>query len=437
MGLWSWLFPSPEQRLERARQMVADGRAEFARLEVLDLTIPGAREVQVAAETELCKRNLEAALQYGRQGDDDRAEEALELAEQFHHGGLDEQFTNTRRELRETRSARDAAEERAKSEKNARLMAVDPLGLGGGPSWLDPVSDGTAFDPSAEERAARLALVIENYPPSLKAGVGTLGASFAEAVLALDEGRPDEALQLLVALPDDQPLVQWERARAAVALGDPAAAAGALRSFARLANGHHPVGNNHSGVFLAQLLTETGDVSGALRVLRDLRATDPNVGGFLYAQLLHATGALPEAEQVLVQLVRKHPGEPPLYALLAEVRLAGGHRPQAMRALEAGLEACGCGTPGKCGSKPPDLHTHRLLATLYLEDGLHTPRALELAATAASLAAQPSWDDVYLRALVARTSGDPSAVDLARRLAANTPAEHPGTERLTKYLPVA
>lgn len=440
MGLFSWLFPSAETRIARARDHLSSGHPEFARLEVLDLEGEAAQAVLFEAENQLALRNLEAAVQYTRTREDNRAAECLELAEQFHHGGLEERFQNTRRELREIRADRNEDDERKAAQKQARLLSVDPLGVSGGPSWLDPSTPEDLFDEDQEELQQRLALIVEGYPEALKASVTTLGGGFAQAVLDLDDGKPESALQALATLSDDQPLIWWERARAAHALGDSPSAIRAVRSFTKLAGGHFPMGREHSGVYLAQLLAETGDLPGAVRVMREVRAMPADraganggtAGAFLFAQLLFATKELAEAEQVLTGLVRQHPGEAPLYTLLARVRLAGDHRTQAMRALEAGLEVC-C-APGRCGSKGPDLELHRTLATLYLEDGVDPARGLELAGTAASLVKQPTWDDVYLTALVAKVRNQPEAPALATRLLAQTPPEHPGAVRVTRFL---
>lgn len=439
MGLMSWFFPTPEDRVARARTLLANGRPEYARLEILEIDRDDARAVLVEAENQLAVRNLDAAVQYTRQREDARAAECLELADQFHHGGLEEKFQEVRRELRELRTRRTAEEEKAAADKQARLLAVDPLGVTGGPSWLDPNTPTNLFDEDQEELAQRLALIVEGYPAPLRPAVAGLGAPFAEAVLALDGGDTEGALQALITLPDDQPLVQWERARAAHALGDAPTAIRAVRQFAKLAGGHFLMGRDHSGVFVAQMLAETGDLPGAVRVLREIRTGKDNggtSGAFLFAQLLFATKELPEAEQVLAGLIRQHPGEAPLYTLLARVRLAGDHRTQAMRALEAGLEVC-CSAPGKCGSKPPDLELHRTLATLYLEDGVDRDRGLELAGTAASLVKQPTWDDAYLTALVAKTRNQPEAPALANRLRELTPPEHPGAPRINQFLAVS
>ncbi|MBX2801702.1 MAG: hypothetical protein KTR31_28750 [Myxococcales bacterium] len=433
MGLLSWLFPSPEDRVVRAKRFLDNGRPDEARLEVLGVDLPQARDVLVEAETQLARQNLEAAVGYARADDDHRVHIHLELADQFHHGGLEEEFRTARREMREIRASRSEADQRAKEQEQARLLAADPLGLTGGPSWLDRQAPGDLLDPDREEVEQRVALLVENYPEDLRKGVASLGADFAQAVLALEDGKPDQALQSLLALPDDAALVQWERARAAHALGDPSAAARAVRQFGDLAQGHHPMGRVHSGTYLAQLLAESGDPHGALRALREVRRRDPEQGGFLFAQLLAATDALEEAEATTTELIRRSPKAMPLYALLARIRLKGEHRVEAMRALEAGMEATHC-APGKCGFQPPDLDAHRMLATLYLEDGVERERALELADTAAGLVKRPVWEDAYLLALVARARSEPDARTMAEQLLANTPQGDPRRERAASTL---
>lgn len=433
MGLLSWLFPSPADRVARARKLLASGRAADARLEVLDVDHPDAPAVLQEAETVLCRANLEAAVSYGHAGDERRVELHMELAESFHRGGLEAEFRETRRQLRQIRAEQSEAERRAQEERDARLMAVDPMGLTGGPSLLDPQLRDDLLDPDREELEARIGLLVESYPERLRGALSELGARFARAVLDLEDGRADRALPELLLQPDHQPLVRWERARAAHAMGDPAAAAREVRAFAKLTGEHLPMGRLHSGVYLAHLTAEAGDPAEALRVLRSVRATEPEAGGMLFAQLLEGAGELAEAERVLTDLIRKHPKTQALYALLARVRIRGGHRKQAMRALEASLEAVCC-TPGKCGYQPPSLDIVRPLATLYLEDGIERERALELAAQAAALVQQPTWEDAYLQALVARAVQDPGLGSLVSRLRDATPPEDPRAERLAAYL---
>jgi len=189
------------------------------------------------------------------------------------------------------------------------------------------------------------------------------------------------------------------------------------------------MGQRHSGTFLAQCLAESGDVPGALRALRSARATEPKLGSMLFANLLAATGELEPAEKLLKEVVREHPRMSAAYVSLARVRIAGGHRASAMRALEASLESTHC-TPGKCGYQAPDLEVHRLLATLYLEDGVERERGLELAGIAQGLVQQPAWSDLYLAALAAKTSGRPEAPQLIDRLKQVTPPESPQAQRV-------
>ena len=94
------------------------------------------------------------------------------------------------------------------------------------------------------------------------------------------------SIPLLLSLADTEPVVCWERARATDALGDPAAAAGFVRAFARLVGGHTRMGTTHSGVWLAELTARAGDPAAALRTLRDVRAMEPDAGAALFKRLL-------------------------------------------------------------------------------------------------------------------------------------------------------
>ena len=434
MGLLSWLFPTEEDRIAKALLRVDSDPVEAREL-VLDLDRDDARVVLAQANASLVRKNLFAAQGSARQGDDHRVQTHMELVQQFHDGSMDEEIRAGRRLLREIRSERSASDQLAREQKQARQMAADPLGMTGGASWLDPQPDGGVYDPERDEVEARLALIIENYPSALQERVTELGAAFAKAVIDLEDGRADKALQVLLQLPDEEPLVRWERARCAQALRDPAAAAREIRAFAERASGHHDMGRVHSAELLAQLLTRTGQPKEALRVLRALRANEPERGGVLFAQLLEATGELKEAEHTLVELIRKHPRTQMLYALLARIRLRGGHRVQAMRALEASMEATCC-TPGKCGYQPPSVDILRGLATLYLEDGIERERAIDLASQAFQQVEKPQWEDLYLRALVARAQLEPDAMNLAERLRQRTPSEDALRRgRLDTYLP--
>lgn len=437
MGLWSWFFPSPADRVARARQRMEAERWADARLEVLDLDLPEAQEVLATCERELARMNLEAAVSWCRAGDDERVHHHLEVAENFRRGDtLDDLFKEARRTMRTLRQERTVAEQRALEAEQARLMGADPLGLTGGPSWRDPTLPDDLLAEADDEAAARLALIVEGYPSPLRQTVGDLGAPFARALLDFEDGRADLALQALLALPDDDPLVRFERARAAYALGDPKATARELQAFANLAGRHTTVGRHHTGAFLAQCTAEAGDPADALRIMRAVRKEDPEEGGALYAQLLEMNGRLEEAEKVLVQLVRKHSKTTAFYRMLARVQVSLGERTKALTVLERALDACACGT-GSCGSAPPDPQVFRDLATLYLEDRSDTARGLELAGQALGMIQQPTWHDAYLQALAAERGGHPDAARMVEGLWVNTPPEGPLQERLQRFLPAS
>lgn len=434
MGLLSWLFPSEDDRIERARALLENKRYADARLEVLDIERDEARGLVDACERALAELNLEEAISWGAAGDERRVDMHMELADTFKKPGMDERFREVRRTLREQRQARRDADRRAREEKEARLLSVDPFGMAGSSSLLEPVPGMGALQEDPEERAQRLALVIENYPADLRASAEALGPPFGQALLDLEDGRPDLALPALMAMPEDNALVRWERARAAYALGDARAAAREVRAFAEIAGRHLPMGRQHTGVFLAQLLAEGGDVPEAIRCLRNLRASEPGVGGVLLAQLLEVTGELAEADTLLREQIKAHPKAMQLYQLLARVRVRGGDRPAAIQALEAAqVHQC---ASGRCGTVPIQPEMLRDLAILYLEEGAGADRARELIEQASQRGLEPSWEAAYLMALAAVADGNPQAPALAQALREQTP-EGPLRERLDTYLPAA
>ena len=433
MGVLSWFFPSEQDRVDKARRYLEQERWADALDKVHGIESSAAIAVVRDAREGLARANLEAAVSWARAGDEQRVHTHMELADEYHDGQLAAEFREARKHLRGIRAQASEAEKRAREEREARLLSVDPLGFTGGDNLVDPpLPDGIDAE-DADELSARLAILVDGYPESLRGAVANLGGTFAQAVLDLEDGRPDLALESLLQLPDDQPLVLYERARCAHALGDPRAGARALRSFAEHANGHVKIGRQHTAVLLAQMLAEARDLPSALRVLRDARATEPDVGTVLFAQLLEATNELAEAETVLLPLIKQHPRAQDLYKLLARIRLKGNHRVEAMRALETAMNVT-CDTPGRCGYQPPDPEVVRTLATLYLEEGTDLQRGLELADKAAGLVQQPVWDDLYLGALAAQARKDPTAPDLAARLREHTPDEDPRQNRLTRYL---
>ena len=433
MGLLSWLFPSEEDRIAKARAYLEKGRPADARYEVLDLDRDDAREVLKQSETSLAKLNLDAAVSWADAGDEIRVASCLELAEQFHHGGLEQEFRGARRRIREIRESEAAQEARKREEEEARLLGVDPLGLTGRRSLMDgAIPDLAGLD--AEELEARLALILENYPDELRKHFQSGGGAFAAALIDFEDGRADLALPALLALADDNPAVCFERARCAWALGDPKAAIRAIREFHEHAGQHYQIGAFHTAELLARLQAETGDREGGLMTLREARRSSPQLGGPLFAQLLQLAGELEEAESVLRAEITRYPKAMQLYVLLAQVRVGGGQRPAAMQALETAM-AQTCDTPGRCGYTPPDPAVVRMLAALYLEDGIEKERAGELLDKLAGLEAEPTWEDRYVEALYAKQASEPDATQMVEALWNATPMNDPRRRRLEQHLP--
>jgi tetratricopeptide (TPR) repeat protein len=410
MSWLDWFRPSPEKRLTRAQRALEMDDPAAARDELDGLEGPPYDAIRSAALDRLVTRNLEQAVAWSEAGDDERVRVHLELADEHHEGGREADFRETRRKIREHREERDREADARRRLEEARAMQVDPRALKLSESALGPL-----LAEDAEERRMRVELAILGYPEDLRAKVPELGPEFAQAVLDLADGRADLALQALLVMPDEVAIVRLERARCALMLGDPRAAVRELRAFANLAGGHRAVGQEHSGVLLASALAESQDPHGAVRVLRDVQAREPQVGLWPMAQLLFATGQLAEADDVLRGLIAKYPTETPFYLLLAHVRVALGQRVPAMRALEQSLHACAC-TAGTCGAKAPDPAVKRFLAALYLEDGVEVKRALQLL-DEAPVDGAPAWDDLYVDALAAKVRGE-VVVEKVQRLKA-------------------
>ena len=61
MGIFSWLFPSPADRIAKAQRLMADERFAEARLEVIDVEDPAAEALRTQAEGALVTLNLNKA----------------------------------------------------------------------------------------------------------------------------------------------------------------------------------------------------------------------------------------------------------------------------------------------------------------------------------------------------------------------------------------
>ena len=112
-----------------------------------------------------------------------------------------------------------------------------------------------------------------------------------------------------------------------------------------------------------------------------------------------------------------------MYKLMARVRMKAGRRPEAIVALENGLNSC-CPS-GRCGAQPFDVEAGRLLARLHLEDRGDTARGRELLDRIKRSLRAPTWFEGYLEALIARNDDDPRLKDQLRMLSAGLREEDP------------
>jgi tetratricopeptide (TPR) repeat protein len=378
--------------------------------------------------------NIDAALSWSEAGDNERVHTHFELAEEYADDSLSEAIDSARERIRADREQRRLERAQTQQAHQSAHLQVNPLGLpqtSNEPNgWGSPIQVDDA-DPA--EIRARLALTLDGYPDALRSEVPELGAPFARAILDLDDGRTDLALQQLMALPDNSPLVLYERARCAYALKDPNAAARTLQKFAQIAGQHMAFSQQHTGIFLAKTTAEAGDIPQALEVLRTLRQTEPTLGDALYAHLLEQVGQLEEAQTTWAGLIARHPTQSSYYVRLATVQLKMGQRSSAIQTLEACMNCIDC-TPGRCGSQPPNPHALRMLATIYLEDGIEVDRGLELHEQLRHIAKPTHWGDAFLDALAAKATQDPSLSSRIEALIANTPEDSVQMKRVNTHL---
>jgi tetratricopeptide (TPR) repeat protein len=387
MGFFARMFGTdPESRVARARKLVERGDFDEARRTVEELDHPEAVEILATALTHLVDLNLEEAQARAESGDHEGAKEHMGLATRF--GARPEQLRAVRRFARE-RAAEDAAAQAARAA--AEIIAPE----GGDPLWSLPPDD----------PRLRYALLLESWPESLRERLAALGPGYAQAVMLLEDGQAGPAREALSAFVEGEPAARYDRARAALAAGQVVAAASDLATFGA-AVGHLRIGSTHTAVLLAQLLAQTGRGEDALGVIEaELeRAPDLALEG-TRASILEALGRLDDAIAAAEELLKKAPKDQGLFRLLARARIKKGDRPGAVGALEGSL-ASTCSSPGKCGNQPYDVTAARMLALLYLEDGVQAERVDQLIGKIRAHAQEPVWEDGYIAALQVRNGGD-------------------------------
>lgn len=354
MGLMSWLFPKPADKVAKARRLIAEGRFAEARHAVEGVDHPDAEGLLAEAARGLVRLNLETAVQNARGGNEAQVESNLERAAHFHDGSMQALFDETAARLAEVRRVRD--QERAWTDLAAlaerrRRLGVDP----GDFSWVAFNEDGAiqlvmdndgsglphlvvqpdaavfrpaeiaepevAGAPTDEEVRAALQALRRMYPRDLPQQVDAAGEPLARAVLEVVAGRPEHAIPRLLKLPADNAAVRFELARAASALGAQRAADVALAQFAEMTGGHQQVGKVHSGELHAQVVAWLGETARALDIVRAARQGAPDRGLHLFVALAIEEGQLIEAEKALDRLKRKSARDPRLPQLVTALSL--------------------------------------------------------------------------------------------------------------------
>jgi tetratricopeptide (TPR) repeat protein len=443
MGILSWLFPSHEDRMDKAEGLLRDQEFGQARLELMGLEGERAEGLRAQAHEGLKQANIREALGLAAAGRFEAAQEHIQLAQEFSETG-DHELRGARRRLREIRAEqREQAKAARPSPQAAGPLGTNPALAGG---WQVPGEGGAMpgaveggdpiFSLPPSDPRVRYALLLEQYPEDLRSRFVALGADFATAVLAIEDGHGAHAVDVLAPFVDQDEAARFERARAASLADDHALVIQDLAAFAA-AFGHRQVGQQHTVLMMANSLARQGDQAGALALIEAQLVEEPKSAPLLVnrALLLEAVGRFAEADELARQTVKTNSRQMVLYKLMARCRLRAGKRLEAMQALEAGLTT-NC-TSGKCGSLPFDVEAGRQLAQLYLEDRLEPARAAELIGRIKGRLEQPSWFEGYLDALVARNAEDGAMLGMVKALSVGVRPGDPRSHLLNRSFPGA
>jgi hypothetical protein len=246
MGLFSWLFPKPADRIAKARRYLTDERYAEARLELIDVDDAQAVDILQQAERALVKLNIEKAIQRARAGDGGQVIAHLELAESFHDGSLDPLFEDARSQIAALSKAEniDNVFSNLRSAANRRIrLGTDPgdftlsayngegavrLFFGGERPfnlpgleyeprhiWFKPVWLADGLDNGHD--------LIETYKsvcsPDHHAHVDAVSEVLAQALMHQGTERPELSVLALLELSISNPVVAYELGRSACALG--------------------------------------------------------------------------------------------------------------------------------------------------------------------------------------------------------------------------
>jgi tetratricopeptide (TPR) repeat protein len=247
------------------------------------------------------------------------------------------------------------------------------------------------------------------------------GTPFRDAVLTLNDGRPEEAVEALAALIDaqpDDPVLRFERGRALMVLERYADALEDL-TFARKEIGFEPldhVGSVQIGALEIEALLALGR-PGEARALAQEAIDDQGEQVnllFVRGQAERALEQYDAMEQTFSAVTRLSPRLVEAAQMLAEARLRRGELREAAQALEDGIKRhCGTGT---CQLRPMSVEAGRLLARVYL-DLEEKPAKVEdlLLQVRGTLEGDVQWVDHLLWARLHHRRGDLEAFAAAKK----------------------
>lgn len=363
MGLLSWLFPKPADRIAKAKKLMAQSRFAEARLEVVDLEEEEAVALKTEAERALVKVNLERAQQFARAGDVGQVESCLNLAQNFSDGSQTELFEQTMEVIQSQAQERAVAEMWADLRRQAerrRRLGADPgdftlraydgtrtvrLFFGAKTAFslpgLEVEPDQTWFrlpwvtlpaDPEApttDELAQAKAALVDAYPSHHADDLAAAGDVLARAVMDTAAGHPERAVEALIDLPADNLPRTFELGRAAAGLGVHQAAAYALKQFAEgdtEGEGKDAIVGGLSFRALYAAVLRWADVKEtAYEHAVAARALEPAAIPHLFAALAIETRHFDEAEAVVADLADDNASKLQLASVLRLQRALAEH----------------------------------------------------------------------------------------------------------------
>ncbi|MEE2787777.1 MAG: hypothetical protein VX589_10590 [Myxococcota bacterium] len=346
MGLLSWLFPKPQDRVEKAKRLIQDERYAEARLEIIDVDLDEAKTLLRDAEMALVRLNIERAIQKARAGDFQQYESHIELARSFDHFDQTALFEAAAEQLADIMGQQavtkswdtldHAAERRARLGTDPGDFTLDayagtgvvrlffgeerPFNLPG--LQLEPMA--SWFKPTwciTTESNALMTGLKSAYPEQLHPAIDQAGDGLADALAYYHQEAPEKAVQTLRTMPLSNPVIAFELGRAASALGQHEAAILAFDEAYEQTQSDFEVDGISVRIFQAAAALWNKDLSTAEHMLD--QATESARAGVphLVAVIAIETGQTNLAEDALARIADDDLERPQLAGAL-ELRVA-------------------------------------------------------------------------------------------------------------------